>query len=172
MPEYSFSLTRYFPYKDRIVDSVFIQEYTSQRKPVFTHILRSDSSGVALKKILFGELFGKVFMRNAIFSKVTVLMFPWKFVAINLVICHISNLCHCHLTQYNIPRCFSIFFYEYTPAFPVIMLKAATQFHLASDFLWCHFFSSWDPINKYLYLYVWMTVIFAVYCCLMVLLNL
>ena len=76
MPEYSFSLTRYFPYKDRIVDSVFIQEYKSQRKPVFSHVLRSDSSGVALKKILFGELFGKVFMRNAIFSKVTVLMFP------------------------------------------------------------------------------------------------
>ena len=157
MPEYSFSLTRYFPYKDRIVDSVFIQEYTSQRKPVFTHILRSDSSGVALKKILFGELFGKVFMRNAIFSKVTVLMFPWKFVTINLVICHISNLCHCHLTQYNIPRCFSIFFYEYTPAFPVIMLKAATQFHLASDFLWYVIFSPLETrsISTYTFMYGW-----------------
>ena len=33
MPENGFSLTPIFPYKDRIVDSVLIREYTGQRKP-------------------------------------------------------------------------------------------------------------------------------------------
>ena len=41
MPENRFSLTPIFPYKDRIVDSVLIREYTSQRKPVFWHVLHS-----------------------------------------------------------------------------------------------------------------------------------
>ena len=30
---------RIFPYKDRIADSVFMQEITSQRKPVFWYFL-------------------------------------------------------------------------------------------------------------------------------------
>ena len=41
MRAYWFSLTRIFPYKDRIVDSVLIWEYTVQWKPVCWHILRS-----------------------------------------------------------------------------------------------------------------------------------
>ena len=41
MPEYGFSLTRIFPYKERFVDSVLVPENTGQRKPVFWHILRS-----------------------------------------------------------------------------------------------------------------------------------
>ena len=40
MPEDGFSLTRVFPYKDRIVNFVLIGENTSPRKPVFWHILR------------------------------------------------------------------------------------------------------------------------------------
>ena len=35
MPEYRFSLTRIFPYKDKIYDYVLIREDTGQRKPVF-----------------------------------------------------------------------------------------------------------------------------------------
>ena len=31
----------YFPFKDRIYDSVLIRENTGQRKPVFCHLLRS-----------------------------------------------------------------------------------------------------------------------------------
>ena len=34
-PEFGFSPTRIFPYKNRIVDSVLIEENTDQRKPVF-----------------------------------------------------------------------------------------------------------------------------------------
>ena len=43
MPEYGFSLTRIFPHKDRIEDSVSLQENTSQRQPVFWYILRSEN---------------------------------------------------------------------------------------------------------------------------------
>ena len=42
MPEYRFSLTRIFPYKDRIYDYVLIQEVTCYRKPVFWNILPSE----------------------------------------------------------------------------------------------------------------------------------
>ena len=42
-----FSLTGFFPYKDKIVDSVFIWKNTGQRKPLFWHILRN---------LLFGYL--------------------------------------------------------------------------------------------------------------------
>ena len=42
MPKYRFSLTHIFPYKDRIVDSVHIQEGTGQRKLTFSHTSRSD----------------------------------------------------------------------------------------------------------------------------------
>ena len=35
MPEYGFSLTRIFPYKDRIGDAALIRENMDQRKPVF-----------------------------------------------------------------------------------------------------------------------------------------
>ena len=41
MPEYEFSITYTFPFKDRIIDSVHIRENARQRKPVFWHILRS-----------------------------------------------------------------------------------------------------------------------------------
>ena len=40
--EYGFSLTRIFPYKDRMIDFVLIWEYTGQRNPLFWHNLRSD----------------------------------------------------------------------------------------------------------------------------------
>ena len=36
MAEYGFSLTRIFPYQDRIVDYVLKKERTGQGKPVFT----------------------------------------------------------------------------------------------------------------------------------------
>ena len=75
MTEYGFTLTRLFPYKDRIFDSflqflitiaknlpsylnlssylifdsVFIRKYTCQRKPVLRHILRTEY----LQKSLF-----------------------------------------------------------------------------------------------------------------------
>ena len=41
IPEHEFSLNRMFRYIDRIYDSILIQENTSHRKPVFSHILRS-----------------------------------------------------------------------------------------------------------------------------------
>ena len=41
MPEYRFSLTRFFLYKDRIYDFVLIRENTDQRKLVFWYNLRS-----------------------------------------------------------------------------------------------------------------------------------
>ena len=37
IPDYRFSLTRIFPHKIRIYDSVLIRENKSQRKPVFWH---------------------------------------------------------------------------------------------------------------------------------------
>ena len=43
MREYRFLLTRILPYKFRIIDSVLIRENTSQLKPVFSYILRSDA---------------------------------------------------------------------------------------------------------------------------------
>ena len=43
MPKYRFSLTRIFPYKDRIYDSLFIWESTGQRESAFSHIVRSRS---------------------------------------------------------------------------------------------------------------------------------
>ena len=43
MQEYGFSLTHFFPYNDRTIDSVLIRENTGQWKPVFSHILRSGS---------------------------------------------------------------------------------------------------------------------------------
>ena len=39
MPEYGFSLTCIFPYKDRIYDYVLIRGDTGQKKPVFFNIL-------------------------------------------------------------------------------------------------------------------------------------
>ena len=42
MPEYGFSLTLVFPYKDRIYDSVLIPENMGQRKSVLRHILPSE----------------------------------------------------------------------------------------------------------------------------------
>ena len=43
MPEYGFSLTRIFLYKDRIYNFVLIREDTGQRKPVFWNILCSEN---------------------------------------------------------------------------------------------------------------------------------
>ena len=42
MPEQGFSMALYFPYKDRILDSVHIRENTDQRKPVFWCVLRTE----------------------------------------------------------------------------------------------------------------------------------
>ena len=39
MPEYEFSLTLTFPYKNRIFDSLFTRENKHQRKLIFWHIL-------------------------------------------------------------------------------------------------------------------------------------
>ena len=41
MPEYCFSLTYFYRYKDRIEDSGLIQENTGQRKSVLYHLLGS-----------------------------------------------------------------------------------------------------------------------------------
>ena len=38
--KHEFSLNRIFPYKDRIIDSVLIQENMGQGKPLFSHVLR------------------------------------------------------------------------------------------------------------------------------------
>ena len=42
MREYGFSLTRSLPYKNRIVDSVLLQENMGQGKTIFSHILCSE----------------------------------------------------------------------------------------------------------------------------------
>ena len=42
MPQYVFSLTQIFPFKDIIFDSVLIGENADQKKPVLLHILRSE----------------------------------------------------------------------------------------------------------------------------------
>ena len=42
MPKYKFSLTRIFPQKDRIVDSVLIRKSAGQEKPAFSHILQNE----------------------------------------------------------------------------------------------------------------------------------
>lgn len=42
MPEYEFSLSRDFLYKNIIVDFDLILENAGQRNPVFLHILRSE----------------------------------------------------------------------------------------------------------------------------------
>ena len=42
MREHGFSLTHFLPYKDRIVDSLFIRENMGQWKPVFVLILCSE----------------------------------------------------------------------------------------------------------------------------------
>ena len=39
MQEYTFSLTRILPYKDKIYDSILIRDITVQPKLVFSHIL-------------------------------------------------------------------------------------------------------------------------------------
>ena len=56
MPEYGFSLARIFPYKERIVDFVFMWESAGQKKPVFWHILLHE-------KCPYLELFWSVFSR-------------------------------------------------------------------------------------------------------------
>ena len=43
MPEYRFSLTGIFPFKERISDYILIQEDMAQRKPVFWNILLSEN---------------------------------------------------------------------------------------------------------------------------------
>ena len=49
LPEYGFSLTRIFPYKDRIEYSVLMRGHTGQRKPVVSYFVHSgDYSQVAL----------------------------------------------------------------------------------------------------------------------------
>ena len=41
----------FFPYKDRIVDSVLIRENTDRRKPILCHILQTDWPRVALVRV-------------------------------------------------------------------------------------------------------------------------
>ena len=53
MPKCEFSLTRIFPYKDRIEDSVLIREYMDQRKPVFWHILLSKTEKTMMIYLVF-----------------------------------------------------------------------------------------------------------------------
>ena len=43
MPENGFSVTRILPYKDKIVDFVFIRENTCHWKLAFSHILCNES---------------------------------------------------------------------------------------------------------------------------------
>ena len=50
MSEYRFSLTGNLPYKDRIIDSVLIQENTEQIKPLFWHILRNEREKQKLER--------------------------------------------------------------------------------------------------------------------------
>ena len=49
VPEYRFTLTRIFPYKNKIADFVFIREKLSQTKPKFRYVLHSVTKGVAGK---------------------------------------------------------------------------------------------------------------------------
>ena len=46
MREYGLSLTRVLPYKDKILDFLLIRENTGQWKPVFLHILYSESAQI------------------------------------------------------------------------------------------------------------------------------
>ena len=50
MSEYRFSLTGNLPCKDRIIDSVLIQENTEQIKPLFWHILRNEREKQKLER--------------------------------------------------------------------------------------------------------------------------
>ena len=49
MPKHGFPLTRLFPYKDRIYDSVFIRKNLGQRKPVFWYILRTGRTAESIE---------------------------------------------------------------------------------------------------------------------------
>ena len=46
MSEYGFSLTRLFPNKNKIYDSILIRENTDQIKPVLSHILVKESKAL------------------------------------------------------------------------------------------------------------------------------
>ena len=48
-------MTRIVPYKDKVVDFVLIRENTGHWKPVFSHVLCSDSRNLLLN-ILSGNL--------------------------------------------------------------------------------------------------------------------
>ena len=56
MLEYGFSLTRIFPYKDRIVDFVLIRENTGQRKFDTMDVVFSLSNGTCKIEALFNDL--------------------------------------------------------------------------------------------------------------------
>ena len=47
MTEYRFSVTRIFPRKDRIFDSVCIRENAAQRKAMFWHVLHSENFSIS-----------------------------------------------------------------------------------------------------------------------------
>ena len=55
--EYGFSLTRIFPYMNKIVDSVLIRVYTCQRKPLFLYVLRSAICRKQISNILKTNFF-------------------------------------------------------------------------------------------------------------------
>ena len=51
-----------------------------------------------------------------------------------MVICLTSNIYHCHLTQCNIPRCFSIIYY-FTMSTPLVFERQYQKRH--PNFIWC-----------------------------------
>ena len=57
MCEYQFSLTRILPYRDRVLDSVFIRENKGQWKPVFSHILCSEKKMCYCKSVSMKRCF-------------------------------------------------------------------------------------------------------------------
>ena len=57
MQEYGFSLTCILPFKNKIVNSVFIRKNTDQGKPVFPHILCSVTEALYDRfKLVYGFL--------------------------------------------------------------------------------------------------------------------
>ena len=48
MREYGFYLSRIFPYKDKIVDSVLIREKAGQRTTIFSHIFYRVTSAIKI----------------------------------------------------------------------------------------------------------------------------
>ena len=120
MPEYGFSLTRIFLYKDEILDSVLIQENTRQRKPVFWHVLCIASEYWKLLKS---------------WDKLWIFCFPLKQI-------ETRNICK---VQFFTP---SILFWEYFYHFSVSRCWVLSR-HIFCQLFWFHFqikifYSEWQ----------------------------